>query len=209
MTRIRLPEPARARGLRLLHLGDSYTCSEGIDPAMGWPALLKQHLEATGSAIQEQQIVARTGWTSGELLAALEADPPGSDWDLITLCIGVNDQYRGLPVEAYSRDLHQLMILAEGLSNRKYHQHWLLGVPDWGVSPFANSHNRHAIALAIEGFNQAACEVAMKRNWAFLDWTAQLRSCASNPGAWASDGLHPSARQHANWAALLCNLIEA
>lgn len=195
--------------LQLLHLGDSYTCAEGIPAESGWTVLLRNDLERMGWQIARQQVIARTGWTSGELLEAVEAAGLCPQWDLVTICIGVNNQYQGMAPEAYARDLESLVDLAKACL-RDRGQLLLLSIPDWGVSPFAIDRDPSRIAREIDAFNRISAQIAQKQALPFLDWAPLSRRFARDPSAFAVDGLHPSAVQQGEWAkALLAFLQES
>jgi lysophospholipase L1-like esterase len=188
-------------GWRLLHLGDSYTCAEGIDPGLGWPAVLRQLLAQRGITVAHQHIVARTGWTASELLEHLLAAPPTAPCDLVTLCIGVNNQYRGLPIEPFRRDLAALIDVARRyLLPTAAANIVVLSIPDYSVAPCAAAMNRPAIAGAIDAFNAACRQTACQASVHWVDWTPLSRSFLDDVTAFAADGLHPSAAQHAAWA---------
>jgi lysophospholipase L1-like esterase len=189
--------------LSILHLGDSYTCAEGIDPKDGWPAQWHARLAGQGTHIACTRVLAQTGRTCGELLAALREAALQPEWDWITLCIGVNNQYRSLDIPTFRLELEQLIVEAGQLLANPPHGLFLLSIPDWSVSPFAADRDPPRIAREIDAFNAAARLVATKTRMPFLDWTPLTRRFAGQPGAFAPDGLHPSARQYAAWADFL------
>ncbi|HZF97476.1 MAG TPA: GDSL-type esterase/lipase family protein, partial [Pseudoxanthomonas sp.] len=123
--------------LRYLALGDSYTVGEGVDGAGRWPAQLVQALRQEGFAVSEPEIIARTGWTTGELSAAVDAQAPSSDYGLVSLLIGVNDQYRGRDPDEYGKEFESLLRRATGLACGRSERVLALSIPDWGVTPFA------------------------------------------------------------------------
>jgi lysophospholipase L1-like esterase len=198
-----LPLPLPEHPLRCLHLGDSYTIAEGIPEESGWPHVLRRKLETRAIAFKETRLLAATGWTAGELLAALREESLDPGWDWITLCIGVNNQYRGGDPASFSLELEQLIQEARALLRQPPDGLLLLSIPDWSVSPFARDRDRAAIAAGIDSFNAAARVVAGRTGVPFIDWTGMTRRYANCPGSFAGDGLHPSAAQHADWAAFL------
>ena len=202
MTDQRLPD-----SLRLLHLGDSYTCSEGMDPDLGWPALVAGTMRACGHDVAEQRIIARTGWTTGELLQAICEGDPGTGWDLVTLCIGVNNQYRGLPVESFGEELKELIDRARDAASGRWPGVHLLTIPDWGVAPFARNRDRQAIAGRIDAFTELIWAAGRKYVLPVHDLTTLSRRFGDRDDAFAPDGLHPSASQHQSWAEYLAGRI--
>lgn len=197
------PLPLPDHPLRCLHLGDSYTSAEGLPTREGWPHQLRQRLEKRGIAFEETRLLAQTGWTCGELLEAVREAGFSPDWDWITLCIGVNNQYRGRDPASFSLELEQLVQEARMLLRRPPDGLLLLSIPDWSVSPFAADRDRWAIAAAIDAFNAVARVVATRTGIPFLDWTERSREYENRPDTFTADALHPSAAQYARWAAYL------
>ena len=192
-------EPLPERALKLLHLGDSYTIGEGVDPAQNWPSQLKNMLQANGRNIRTSKIIARTGWTTTDLLTALRAENLEAEWDLATLCIGVNNQYQGLPLDAYKHELAEIVEFANALltsCNRLV----LLSIPDWSITPFANNRDREVVREEIDQFNEAMSEVAKAKRVPLVQWNALIRQFSGIDNAFIKDGLHPSAKQYAKWA---------
>jgi len=198
-----LPLPLPEHPLRCLHLGDSYTVAEGIPADSGWPQVLRRRLETRSIGFTETRLLASTGWTAGELLEALREESLEPGWDLITLCIGVNNQYRGEDPASFSLELDQLIHEARPLLRQPTDGLLLLSIPDWSESPFAHGRDRAAIAAGIDSFNAVARMVAGRTGIPFIDWTGLTRRYGNRPEAFAGDGLHPSAAQYADWAAFL------
>jgi lysophospholipase L1-like esterase len=183
-----------------LALGDSYTIGEGVAPGERWPVQLAARLRGESVDIADPQIVATTGWTTDELslaVATTEFTPP---YALVTLLIGVNNQYRGRGVDEYRaqfRDLLQRTIrLAGGVATRVI----VVSIPDWGVTPFAAREDRDAAGIAreINAFNAAASAETAKAGAAWVDVTAISRMAESRQEL-VNDGLHPSGTQYARW----------
>ena len=186
--------------LRFLALGDSYTIGEGVAPDERWPLQLVARLRAEGIGIGEPRIVATTGWTTDELSAAMETADFTPPYALVTLLIGVNNQYRGRGVDEYRaqfRDLLQRAIqLAGGIAAHVI----VASIPDWGVTPFAAREGRDAAAVAreIDAFNAIASAEAAGAGAARIDITAISRAPESRQEL-VGDGLHPSGAQYARW----------
>lgn len=190
--------------LRFLHLGDSYTCCEGVDPAAGWPACLHASMERAGWRLPPPRIFAKTGWTSFELLDAFQATDHGAElFDFVTLCIGVNNQYRGLSPARFEEDLQALILLAGPLTGFQPRRLLLLSIPDWGVSPFAADRDCSKISSEIDAFNHVLQQAARRGGHLWHDWTALSRTFSGQAEAFVADGLHPSATQYAAWCAQL------
>lgn len=192
------------QGLRYLALGDSYTIGEGVPEAGRWPVQLVQALRAQGIALQPPQIVATTGWTSEELAAAIDAAAPAGDYDLVSLGIGVNDQYRGRSVDQYRAQFAVLLERAIGFASNRPARVLVLSIPDWGLTPFAIAQQRDGAATSaqIDAFNAAAQALCQARGVAFVDITPLSRAHGHQADMLAGDGLHPSPAMYALWAAL-------
>jgi lysophospholipase L1-like esterase len=184
-----------------LALGDSYTIGEGVAPGERWPEQLVRLLGDAGIAVAPPRIVATTGWTTDELGAAIGAAgfDPAAMFDLVSLLIGVNDQYRGRPLDTYRQEFVALLGRAVGFAAGRAGRVLVLSIPDWGVTPFAAGRDRAAIAREITAFNAAAREEAQRSGARWVDVTAISRE--PRAGWLAADGLHPSGAQYAAWAA--------
>jgi lysophospholipase L1-like esterase len=190
--------------LRYLALGDSYTIGEGIDEAGQWPVQLARALRAEGIAVADPRIIARTGWTTDELDAAVTAQEPVGEYDFVSLLIGVNNQYRGRPVEEYRVQFAALLWRAIGFAGNRSERVLALSIPDWGVTPFARQQgrDRDQIASELDAYNLAAREACLQRGVAFVDITAVSRELGGDVEMLADDSLHPSAAMYAQWTKL-------
>ena len=186
--------------MTFLALGDSYTIGERVDAASRWPVLLAASLRAAGVDVGEPRIVARTGWTTDELEAAIAGEEVTGNYDLVSLLIGVNNQYRGRSVDEYRVQFRALLDQAIGYAGGRASRVIVLSTPDWGVMPFAAGRDRAKIGIEIDQFNTVAREEAERATARWVDITPTSR--AMKPDWAASDGLHPSGAQYAAWAAL-------
>ena len=187
--------------IRYLALGDSYTIGESVDETERWPNQLADFLKA-GGIPTEVTIIARTGWTTNELWDGIQArqiDPP---YDLVSLLIGVNNQYRGYNINEYREQfvflLNKLIEYAGGNSNRVI----VLSVPDWGVTPFAQGQDVKQIAKDIDAFNAVNRAETEKAGAYYVDVTDVSREAANDSSMIAFDGLHPSGRLYLEWSKL-------
>lgn len=188
-----------------LALGDSYTIGESVEPAGRWPMRLVAALRADGIAIGDPRIIATTGWTTDELSAAIDAaEPLGDDHALVSLLIGVNNQYRGRAVDEYAREFAILLERAIGFAGRRADRVFVLAIPDWGVTPFAAASGRDTAAIAreLDAYNAAAAKICADRGVVFIDIAPVSRARGTEPAMLADDGLHPSAAMYAEWARL-------
>jgi lysophospholipase L1-like esterase len=186
--------PAR----RYLALGDSYTIGESVAEADRWPNQLARAL-----GLQQPEIIAKTGWTTDELNAAIDKANPRGPYDLVTLLIGVNNQYRGRDAEQYRREFAALLQRAIGFAGGKAERVVVVSIPDWGVTPFASGRDRTKIGGEIDRFNAIAAEETKKANARYVDITPISRGAASDATLVAPDGLHPSARMYSRWVPLI------
>jgi len=184
---------------RYLALGDSYTIGESVSAEDRWPDQLAKLLESENIKT-EVTIIARTGWTTSELWQGIRAAKINPPYDLVSLLIGVNNQYRGYAINEY-RDqfnfvLHKAIDYADGDPDRVF----VLSIPDWGVTPYALGRSRAEIAKQIDEFNSKNREMSEKAGVHYVDITPVSRQTIDDTTLTAPDGLHPSAKMYALWA---------
>jgi lysophospholipase L1-like esterase len=184
-----------------LALGDSYTIGESVLAGERWPVQLAELLGGEGVDLGQPTLIARTGWTTDELAAAMDEAAPQGPFDLVSLLIGVNNQYRGRGLEEYRTQFGALLQRAIALAGGRPERVLVLSIPDWGVTPFARGHDRAVIAKQIDQFNAVNAEAAARAGAAYVDITPGSRRAAAEPDLVAADGLHPSGRMYAEWAA--------
>ncbi|UKE65142.1 SGNH/GDSL hydrolase family protein [Xanthomonas graminis] len=191
--------------LRYLALGDSYTIGEGVADAGRWPLQLAAALRRDGIAIADPQIVATTGWTTDELAAGIDAAAPQGPFALVTLLIGVNNQYRGRALDAYCEQFAALLHRALGFADGQPRRVLAVSIPDWGATAFAQppAHDPALIGKQIDAFNAAAQACCQAHAVRFVDITAASREGGGSAAMLAADGLHPSAAMYARWTGLL------
>lgn len=183
-----------------LSLGDSYTIGESVPESDRWSVQLAAMLREKGVDVAPPDIIARTGWTTAELAEAIRKSGNTGTYDLVSLLIGVNNQYRCQPLDRYRAELRELLQTAIRFAKGKPGRVIVLSIPDWGVTPFARDRDPAKIAADIDTFNAACREEAQKAGVRFLDITPLTRQVANDPSQVASDGLHYSGRQHRRWA---------
>ncbi len=198
------PESAQKPPARFLALGDSYTIGEGVVPAQRWPVELAARLRERGVTVAEPVIIARTGWTAADLSDAVEEARPQGPFDLVTLQIGVNNQYQGEDPGRYRPRFAALLRRAVTLAGGRPERVVVLSIPDWSVTPFAGEtgRDRARTAAEIERFNQVDREETRRAGARWVDVTPFSRKAGADPSLLASDGLHPSGVQYAEWARL-------
>lgn len=198
----RFPGAGGGVSVRYLALGDSYTIGEGVGQAERWPVQLARLLEEAGRRVEGPEIVAATGWTTAELLAGIAAAAPRGQFDLVSLLIGVNNQYRGLDPREYHVELGTLLARATGLAGGSAGRVLVLSTPDWSVTPFADGRDRDQIAAEIDRFNEIGRQASARLGARYVDVTPASRHAAADRTFLAADGLHPSGRMYAEWAQL-------
>lgn len=184
--------------LSYLALGDSYSIGEGVAVDGRWPVQLAARLRDEGVAIGEPTIIATTGWTTDELSAAMDVAIFAPPYDLVSLLIGVNNQYRGRDAENYRDEFRLLLGRAIALAGQRASHVVVLSIPDWGVTPFAADSDRDVarIAMELDVYNAMAREEVGHRGAHWVDITGISRQ---HPDLLAEDGLHPSAEQYTLW----------
>jgi lysophospholipase L1-like esterase len=200
----------------LLALGDSYTIGEGLPAEESFPYQAVRLLQNAGRSFQPPDILARTGWTTDELAAAMA----GKDWlgrgwreppyDFVTLLIGVNNQYRGRDVAEYAGEFESLLKDAIRLGRHVI----VLSIPDWSISPFAHTYLPDAkgrtsadVAAAVDAFNATAARITRRYDVIFIDITTHGRAAGSDPALFTTDGLHPGADTYRFWAERVAGVI--
>lgn len=189
----------RADGARFLALGDSFTIGEGVEEDVRWPSQLADSLRRRNFPMAEPEIVARTGWTTADLLAELNQNPPSGPFTLVTLQIGVNDQFQGRPIEEFRRDFKALLDRAIDLAGGKRMHVVVVSIPDWSVTPFAEGKDRKKIAAEIDQFNEAMHQAMMGSGTMFVDVTSISREGAGDTTMVTTDKLHPSGPMYTRW----------
>jgi lysophospholipase L1-like esterase len=196
-----------APALHYLALGDSYTIGEAVAADERWPAVLVQRLRDAGVPIDDPRIVAATGWTTDELAQGMDTASLTPAYDLVSLQIGVNNQYRGRPAADYREQFISLLTRAIILAGRAAHV-VVVSIPDWGVTRFAHEQGRDRarIASELDCHNAIASEEARRAGAHFVDITGISRA---HPERVAADGLHPSAAQYALWVDAIEPVVRA
>jgi lysophospholipase L1-like esterase len=194
-----------------LALGDSYTIGEQVLPLENFPnqtiALLNKTAEGR-YLFSDPEIIATTGWTTDELNAAIDAANISKTYDIVSLLIGVNNQYRGRPVNNFEIEFEQLLQKAIGFADNNPEHVFVLSIPDWGVTPFAEERDGKTIAAEIDAYN-SACEMTARKFQAnYIDITSSQRIDGNKDEFLAGDKLHPSGKEYAKWAEQLAMQVK-
>ncbi|KTF38284.1 SGNH/GDSL hydrolase family protein [Xanthomonas vesicatoria] len=192
---------ASATPQRYLALGDSYTIGEGVASEQRWPVQLADGLRAYGWNVAPPQIVATTGWTTDELQAGIDTAAPQGPFELVSLLIGVNNQYRGRSLDEYRTQFDALLQRAIAFAGGHAARVVVLSIPDWGLTPFARAQGGDAalITAQIDAFNSVAADRCAVHAVRFVDITAISRDGGDAVDMLVDDGLHPSGAMYTRW----------
>jgi hypothetical protein len=207
-TALPVPIPPSPVAKTYLALGDSYTIGQNVPVLEKFPLQTTQWLVSNGVNITATNIIATTGWTTTNLLAALTDQNPVPH-DVVSLLIGVNDQYQQWDTTGYRARftllLQKSIVLAKGLKNRVF----VLSIPDYSVTPFAAYGDTVQIRRQIDQFNAINKAVTETYQCQYIDITPSTREAKNNPSLIATDGLHPSGLEYKRWAEKLGPLMLA
>tara|TARA_Y100000389_G_C17459268_1_gene520458 strand:+ start:1914 stop:2639 length:726 start_codon:yes stop_codon:yes gene_type:complete len=182
-----------------LALGDSYTIGEAVSNNDSWPMQLVKALEEENILIDKPKVIAKTGWTTGDLKKGIDEAVLNYPYDWISILIGVNNQSQGKNIEVFKADLEQLISQSILFVGNKKNRLFVISIPDWGKMPFAKNQEREKIATEIDNYNQIIYEVCSRKEVGFIDITQISRTLDSNPHFIGSDSLYPSKSQYAKW----------
>ena len=183
----------KATRYNYLALGDSYTIGERVCESCRFPNQLKTRIESFQNSILNTTVIAETGWRTDNLINALAAKNLKSDYDLVTLLIGVNNQYQRIVFSEYKKDFNILLETAIQLAGGNEKRVIVISIPDYAYTAFGqNNGNQEEISSEIDKYNAFAKEVAMSNGVTYLNITDITRKGISQPKLVAADGLHPS-----------------
>lgn len=185
------------RSLTYLALGDSYTIGESVAEKERWPILLKESLAGEDIVIDKVDIIATTGWRTDELKVAMMAND-NFDYDIVSLLIGVNNQYQGKSVESYESEFEKLLQLAIERAGGDSKRVFVVSIPDYGFTPFGES-SQEKITKELAAYNSANKKITKNRGIRYFNITPISKNGLAKPELVAEDGLHPSGKQYALW----------
>ena len=191
----------------LICIGDSYTIGENVPMHENFPYQTLQKLRKLNLKFNAPEIIAKTGWTSFELIEHLNSIELQESYDFATLLIGVNNQYRGLSIEDFSKDFEFLINKSLKLIQNKANRLIVLSIPDWGVTPFAKDRNEQEISNEINEYNVVCKSIAEKYKAHFIDITYETRKAKYQLDLLTTDELHYSAIEHEIWANKIVDCI--
>ncbi len=190
-----------------LALGDSYTIGESVLESERFPVQTVQHLKNLQFGFSQPDIIAATGWTTGDLINALNNQPPQHLYSIVTLLIGVNNQYQHKTLYQYKIEFSELLNRAILYAANKPAHVLVLSIPDYSVTPFAAGRDTTKIANEIDAFNNINKGISLDAGVYYIDITPISREAKTNASLIAADGLHPSGMQYKRWSELLASVI--
>jgi len=198
------PSPPKTDdSLTYLALGDSYTIGQSVAVGDRYPVQVVQRLRTDRIPYSPPDIIAVTGWTTADLLAAMPARTPGRTYHVVSLLIGVNNQYQHLSQDEYRTQFTELLQQSIQLAGNRPSHVLVLSIPDYSVTPFARGTNTAYIAAQLDSFNSINKEVSLAYQVHYVDVTGESRQAAHDPSLIASDDLHFSGKEYAVWASLM------
>lgn len=203
--------PLAATPLTYLALGDSYTIGESVQQIESFPYQLATVLNNENIPLAKPTIIAKTGWTTDELQAAIKTANITQNYDIVTLLIGVNNQYRGYSKDTYRQEFTALLQTAISFAGKNKKKVFVVSIPDWGVTPFGKTSGRDIAKISeeIDAFNAINKAETIAAGVSYLDITPDSRNASTDLALVATDGLHPSGKMYAAWAQKVAAAVKA
>lgn len=189
----------KKKQMTYLALGDSYTIGEKVATGKRWPVQLIEKLDQAGFAFQNPEIIARTGWRTDELLAAMDKNLEDEKYDLVSVLIGVNNQYQGKPIATFKREFETILKRAIAHCKNGKKRVFVVGIPDYGVTPFGKKSGKSNIGKEIGSYNAICKHIAAEYEIPFYSITDISLHAKNEPDLIAPDGLHPSGEMYRRW----------
>jgi lysophospholipase L1-like esterase len=192
----------QSQQLKFLALGDSYTIGESVAEDQRWPVQLVRELNAKGKNFSAPKIIATTGWRTDDLKNAIVRDNPSKDYDLVSLLIGVNNQYQGKSVESYAPEFEELLNMAIELAGGDKTKVFVVSIPDYGYTPFGKE-KQEKITKELDEYNRVNKEITLKKGVKYFNITDVSRKGFEDLALVANDGLHPSGKMYTEWVKIV------
>lgn len=200
-------ETAAQKTYTYLALGDSYTIGESLPLKDNFPYQTVDLLRKKGMSIVDPEIIAKTGWTTDELIDAIAKESLKTSYEFVSLLIGVNNQYRGRDIAIYEKEFEQLLKQSIQFAGGKQDHVFVLSIPDWGATPFAKDRDQDKITREIDLYNASNQKITQQYNVHYIEITAGTRDAKKDLRLVAEDKLHPSKIEYARWAEKLSQAI--
>lgn len=184
--------------IKVLALGDSYTIGEGVDYEKSWPGFFENELRKL-ELTPTVKVVAKTGWTTQDLMEAIEAENFQPPYDLVFLLIGVNNQYQGKSPEDYQADFEKLLKQSISFAGGQTKHVFVLSIPDWSVTPYAKDHDRKVVAEEVNAFNKINARLAYQSGTHYVNITEKSQLAKFDRSMLVADELHPSGVMYRLW----------
>ncbi|GEO09260.1 SGNH/GDSL hydrolase family protein [Segetibacter aerophilus] len=201
-------ETTSPAGLKYLALGDSYTIGQSVQESERFPAQTVRLLASNNISVETPQYIATTGWTTANLINAINAQNPPKNFDIVTLLIGVNDQYQHMDTSSYRIRFTTLLNMAIAFAANRPSRVFVLSIPDYSATPYVSPSDKGRVSFEIDQFNEINKQITLANNVAYVDITPASREATTDPALVANDGLHPSGKQYARWSELLAPMIK-
>ena len=195
-------------GAKFLALGDSYTIGQSVTEVERFPAQTVQLLKAQNINVTDPVYIATTGWTTENLISAVTAENPLKDFDIVTLLIGVNDQYQNRDTTDYRVQFSELLRKSVDIAGQRKNHVFVLSIPDYSATPFVSESDKERVSRQIDEFNAINKEITLQNEVTYVDITPSTRQASVDSSLIANDNLHPSGKEYAVWANMLAPLIQ-
>ena len=192
---------------KFLALGDSYTIGQSVEVNQRWPVQFLKELKSSVNAIDTLQIIARTGWRVDQLKEAMNSSNLEPPYGLVSLLIGVNNQYQGQNANDFRPEFIEILEKSLKLVNNRKERIFVVSIPDWGASPYGFGFDRAKVSKEINDFNSVVKEESEKRGLRYFDITTISRRALLDRTLIASDGLHPSGKMYKLWVDKMIPII--
>ena len=184
--------------INYLALGDSYSVGQGLVNKANWPSRLSDSLLKERNEVS-YKVIGETGFSTSDLIGAIEYTNFELTYNLISIQIGVNDQFRGRTIESFRTDFSNLISKIKMEYATRSALIFVVSIPDWGSTPYGKAWDRTKITKEINDFNKVLLEFCVLNNFPFVDITAVSRTSATDWSLVTSDGLHPSEKMYGFW----------
>lgn len=201
------PAPIDADNISFLALGDSYTIGEAVPQNDSWPFQLRDQALENDLNITKMDIIAKSGWTSHDLLENVSSTHFDTQYDIVALMIGVNDQFNGVSPEVYESNFTELLNFAATLTYEPQNV-IVISIPDYSLSPAICSCAKVIIQQEIDALNQKNLQTSIQAGTRYVDVTRITRYEGLDPSMYADDDLHFSGKMYGLWVDEITNTID-